>query len=454
MEEAFEQVKALREQYPRAIDVHMAYLQLAYATRRGPETQAEYRSRVELQPTDPVACYMYAIVGPDSSRRTYLQRAIAADPKYAPAYVALAGIVIHDTPPDTSRAIEHLVHAITLDPTEADPWSYIGFIQLARRDTVTAARAFTGAAVADTAWCYTGLPGAAKRLVEAGAPRAALALLDRIPADRPDWVDYNIAPTYVQAGRFGQALAVNDRLLSTATQEERAWYLYCRATLHAQANQPDSAFAVLNRALDAGFADSTRIDKDQQWGVYWVPLTQDVRMTRVRSRLAEVAAEQRRATAGARRAAVLSTRIDQAVPAFGLREPLTGKVISLSQYAGQVVVLDFWATWCGPCRMTMPLLSDFTKAQAGKKVAVLSAQIFERQSNAEEKASTMFQQNGYAMRHIVSDNEAGDLLGFNSIPTLYVIGPDGRIAFKHVGYSPTMGEELEWQVDALLSGSP
>lgn len=454
VEEAYARTRALRDSFPREIDVQMAYLQLAFAARHGEEAQAEYQRLATERPTDPVALYMYAVVGPDSSRRAFVERAIAADPKYAPAHVGLAGIVLHATPPDTAGAIAELLKAVKLDPTAADPWSYLGYVLLARRDLDTAARAFEGAAVADTAWCYSGLPGAAKRLVDAGASRAALSLLDRIPAGRPDWVDYNIGAMYVQAGRPAKAFEINDRLVATAASEDvRAWYLYCRATLHAQMHNADSTFAVMERAIDAGFADSTRFEKDTTWGNYWTPLVSDARMSVIRTRIAEVNAERLRATAGQRREAVLSTRIDQALPSFGLREPLTGKAVSLDQYKGQVVVLDFWATWCGPCRRTMPLLNDFTKAQAGKKVAVLSAQIFERTPDAEQKARTLFDSNGYTMRHIVANDEAGDLLGFNSIPTLYIVGPNGRIAFKHVGYSPSMAEELGWQVDALLGDS-
>ena len=55
--------------------------------------------------------------------------------------------------------------------------------------------------------------------------------------------------------------------------------------------------------------------------------------------------------------------IGQAAPNFKLPD-LSGQQVSLDQYKGKVVMLDFWATWCGPCRMTMPLMESIQKEYA------------------------------------------------------------------------------------------
>ena len=99
----------------------------------------------------------------------------------------------------------------------------------------------------------------------------------------------------------------------------------------------------------------------------------------------------------------------------------------------------------------MPLLSEFTKSDSSGHVVVFSAEIFERRPGAEETAKSLFADSGYAMRLVAAGDSLGAMLGFDSIPTMYVIGPDGHIAYKHVGYSPTLVQELRWEVASLFA---
>jgi thiol-disulfide isomerase/thioredoxin len=137
------------------------------------------------------------------------------------------------------------------------------------------------------------------------------------------------------------------------------------------------------------------------------------------------------------------------LPPFTLRDT-TDAVVGLDSFRGKVVVLDFWATWCGPCRRTMPLISQFARQSDSTRVVVISAQIFERRPDAHELAAKMFREQGYAMHLMRADDSLGELFGFNSIPTMFVIGPDGRIGFRNVGFVPYLVEELQWQVTSLL----
>ena len=61
-----------------------------------------------------------------------------------------------------------------------------------------------------------------------------------------------------------------------------------------------------------------------------------------------------------------SVAVGQAAPQFTLPD-LNGKKISLDQYEGKIVILDFWATWCGPCRMTMPVLDTIQEQFFGDR---------------------------------------------------------------------------------------
>jgi len=66
--------------------------------------------------------------------------------------------------------------------------------------------------------------------------------------------------------------------------------------------------------------------------------------------------------------------IGQAAPQFMLRD-LDGREVSLEQYKGKIVILDFWATWCGPCRVTMPMLDRLQEEYSGKLVLLAVNQL-------------------------------------------------------------------------------
>src|SRR3974377_928295 len=68
-----------------------------------------------------------------------------------------------------------------------------------------------------------------------------------------------------------------------------------------------------------------------------------------------------------RRSASEGVAVGQPAPEFQLSD-LGGNQVSLAQFRGKVVVLDFWATWCGPCRMTMPVMESIQQQYAGQLV--------------------------------------------------------------------------------------
>ena len=117
-------------------------------------------------------------------------------------------------------------------------------------------------------------------------------------------------------------------------------------------------------------------------------------------------------------------------PAFTLRDA-NGSSVSLSDYRGKVVLLNFWATWCGPCKMEIPWFIDMEQQYKSKGFEVVGVSMDEdgwtaiKPYIAEEKVN---------YRVLLGDDSIGDLYGgVEALPTSFVIDRDGRIAYVHVG---------------------
>ncbi|MHC5001878.1 MAG: TlpA family protein disulfide reductase [Planctomycetota bacterium] len=125
-----------------------------------------------------------------------------------------------------------------------------------------------------------------------------------------------------------------------------------------------------------------------------------------------------------------------------------GNEHSLADLRGRVVILDFWATWCGPCKMAMPGLQRLHEEFAGEPVTVIGVSTFERGGDP----SAYMTKQGLTYLGLVKGDQVARAYGVSSIPHLYVIGPDGTIAHQTVGYSPDLEKQLGSVVRSLLDG--
>ncbi len=125
-----------------------------------------------------------------------------------------------------------------------------------------------------------------------------------------------------------------------------------------------------------------------------------------------------------------------------------GKKITLSDYKGQVVLLDFWATWCPPCRRGIPDLIDLQKTYKGKLV-VIGVSL-----DTDSKSQVVpFIKNVGINYPVVYGNEniVSDYGNIESIPTSFVIDQDGNIVKRHVGLMPK--SVLKSEIETLLKKS-
>jgi len=125
---------------------------------------------------------------------------------------------------------------------------------------------------------------------------------------------------------------------------------------------------------------------------------------------------------------------------------LDGKDVKLSQLKGNVVVLDFWATWCPPCRKSLPHLNkvanDASLKQQGLKVYAVNCR------ETKDKAKTYLQQNSLTF-NVVRDESGSAMKDYliTGIPTTVVVGRDGMIREVFIGFG---GEESEKQLDNAI----
>lgn len=141
--------------------------------------------------------------------------------------------------------------------------------------------------------------------------------------------------------------------------------------------------------------------------------------------------------------------VSQPAPPFKL-ELLEGGELDISALKGQnIVILDFWATWCGPCVQALPKLIDVAKTYEDRDVVFYAVNLRE----TPEKVRKFIKSKRFDLRvPLDREGKVGDLYGVQSIPQTVVIGKDGMVQAVHVGFMPGMKEKLSDELDALLAG--
>jgi thiol-disulfide isomerase/thioredoxin len=129
-----------------------------------------------------------------------------------------------------------------------------------------------------------------------------------------------------------------------------------------------------------------------------------------------------------------------AAPAISLKS-LDGKPVTLAQHKGKVVLISFWATWCGPCQQELPKIQAIATKYADKGLVVLTVSV--------DDASTVAQVRATARKHrlpVLLDPDNTAIASFNprgDVPFTVIIDRNGNIAEKHGGY--TAGDEAKYE---------
>ena len=127
-------------------------------------------------------------------------------------------------------------------------------------------------------------------------------------------------------------------------------------------------------------------------------------------------------------------------PDFTLKS-LEGSNLRLDEYKGQVVLINFWATWCGPCRQELPLLDRIHQRYQDAGFAVLGINV-EGASKADE-AQAMVSKAGVTFPVLVDEGQqVSELYALEAMPTSVVVDRDGVVRYVHLGYKP--GDEAKY----------
>jgi cytochrome c biogenesis protein CcmG, thiol:disulfide interchange protein DsbE len=133
-----------------------------------------------------------------------------------------------------------------------------------------------------------------------------------------------------------------------------------------------------------------------------------------------------------------------------------GRMIKLSDYRGKVLVMDFWATWCPPCRLETPQLARMARENRDRGLEVIGMHIDDRGRSSPEDIRKFIDQYGITYTvGLATDEMFTSYLGTveDTIPQTLVFGRDGRLIKHLIGYSQSHGKELDEAVNQALAGS-
>lgn len=123
--------------------------------------------------------------------------------------------------------------------------------------------------------------------------------------------------------------------------------------------------------------------------------------------------------------------VGEKAPDFTLNT-LDGKKVSLSDFRGKKVFLNFWATWCGPCKIEMPEMQRFTE-EFGDQVEVLAVNATGTANESAEKVEEFLSHGEFTFTTLLDpDSKVSDAYKLIGIPTTYFIGTDGTVQAERI----------------------
>ncbi len=153
-----------------------------------------------------------------------------------------------------------------------------------------------------------------------------------------------------------------------------------------------------------------------------------------------------------RSAAAQREMLKNLAPAFATTD-CEGKPISLADFKGRVVLLDFWATWCGPCVAAMPQMQDLANKFDGQPVTILGINGDTDKSAADIQA--FLDKKKVTIRQALDPKlTIGESYNVNAIPCVVFIDKDGKIADVVTGFSTGHASEFSLRIQNLLDGKP
>jgi peroxiredoxin len=137
-------------------------------------------------------------------------------------------------------------------------------------------------------------------------------------------------------------------------------------------------------------------------------------------------------------------------PDWKLPDP-EGRTHSLSEYRGRLVLLDFWGTWCVPCRKTMPGIQSIYQRFKDRGVVVLGVTLGGDKAGEEAGDPVAFMKaHGFTYKILLKGDKMSPLYHVAVLPALYLVGDDGKIIHSEYGLREGAKEDLERIIEGYL----
>jgi thiol-disulfide isomerase/thioredoxin len=143
-----------------------------------------------------------------------------------------------------------------------------------------------------------------------------------------------------------------------------------------------------------------------------------------------------------------TTRAVEAIPAPNFKLPTRDGTVSLDELRGKVVLVDFWASWCGPCRQSFSWMSGLAERNAANGFVVVAINLDKSREPAEAFLREL------SPSFIVAFDPAGktaEAYDVTAMPSSYLVGRDGRVVYRHAGFDPRDTETLERKIKEAIA---
>jgi thiol-disulfide isomerase/thioredoxin len=123
--------------------------------------------------------------------------------------------------------------------------------------------------------------------------------------------------------------------------------------------------------------------------------------------------------------------------------------VTMHDLRGRPVVVNFWASWCGPCRVEMPELQELYEDLGDDGMELVTVNM----DRSRAAASRFLKSTGLSVPVYTIDQQTTRALGITSLPTTVLVAPDGEVAQVYSGYHPKADDDLRRRVTTMLAGS-
>ncbi|MBS0333426.1 MAG: TlpA family protein disulfide reductase [Proteobacteria bacterium] len=148
--------------------------------------------------------------------------------------------------------------------------------------------------------------------------------------------------------------------------------------------------------------------------------------------------------------------IAAALVATGSLAPISGALaaaaragpVDLAAYRGKVLYLDFWASWCAPCQLSFPFMSQVAARYAGRNFRLLAVNV----DHVRQKADAFLAKAGGSVPVAFDpDGVLAARFGVHEMPTSFLLGPDGAVRFVHKGFFPDQAGLYVAHIEEMLN---